>query len=50
MHEEVLRLLLVAAPMLAAAQLGEYLKLTLENSKKSRRRVKKHILSSNGDG
>ena len=48
-HEEVLRLLLAAAPMLAAAQLGEYLKLTLENSRKSRRRVKKHMLSSTGD-
>ena len=48
-HEEVLRLLLAAAPMLAAAQLGEYLRLTLENSRKSRRHVKKHMLSSTGD-
>ena len=47
-HEEVLRLLLAAAPLLAPAQLGTYLALTLENSKKSRRRVKKHI-SSNPD-
>ena len=45
----MLRLLLAAAPMLAAAQLGEYLALTLDNSRKSRRRVKMHMLSSTGD-
>ena len=54
-HEEVLRLLLAAAPFLAPAQLGVYLKLTLDNSKRSRRRVKKHLSgplgsSFGGDG
>lgn len=37
MHEEVLRLLLAAAPQLSVAQVAQYLQSTLNNSKKSRR-------------
>jgi len=40
-HEEVLRLLLTAGPLLSSADLGQYLESTLENSKRSRRRVSK---------
>lgn len=40
-HEEVLRLLLAAAPLLKSQELGEYLGLTLENSKRSRKRISK---------
>lgn len=36
-HEEILRLLLAAAPRLDAAQLGRYLQSALQNSRKSRR-------------
>jgi hypothetical protein len=45
-HEEVLRMLLAAAPLMSPVQLGTYLQMTLENSKKSRKRVKKHLSSS----
>ncbi|KAF5836764.1 hypothetical protein DUNSADRAFT_5453 [Dunaliella salina] len=40
-HEEVLRLLLTAGPLLSSADVGQYLESTLENSKRSRRRVSK---------
>jgi hypothetical protein len=36
-HEEILRLLLAAAPRLDAAQLGRHLQSALQNSRKSRR-------------
>lgn len=36
-HEEVLRLLLGAAPQLSVAQVAQYLQNTLNNSKKSRK-------------
>jgi len=36
-HEEILRLLLAAAPRLEAAQLGRHLQSALQNSRKSRR-------------
>ncbi|GFH23068.1 uncharacterized protein HaLaN_20621, partial [Haematococcus lacustris] len=40
-HEEVLRLLLAASPMLEASALASYLTQTLENSKRSRKRLSK---------
>ncbi|KAK9806710.1 hypothetical protein WJX72_000208 [[Myrmecia] bisecta] len=40
-HEEVLRLLLAAAPKLPIADVAQYLQDTLHNSRKSRRRSKK---------
>jgi hypothetical protein len=40
-HEEVLRLLLAASSQLKGKDMGDYLALTLENSKKSRKRVSK---------
>ncbi|PRW60598.1 Negative elongation factor B [Chlorella sorokiniana] len=43
-HEEVLRLLLAAAPRLDAMELSNYLTRTLNNSKKSRKRFKKRKL------
>ncbi|MEW5299869.1 MAG: hypothetical protein WDW36_002842 [Sanguina aurantia] len=46
-HEEVLRLLLDAAPLLKPTELGAYLSLTLEHSKKSRSWFKKK--QQNGD-
>eukprot|EP00195_Chlamydomonas_chlamydogama_P014869 CAMPEP_0202909070 /NCGR_PEP_ID=MMETSP1392-20130828/48159_1 /ASSEMBLY_ACC=CAM_ASM_000868 /TAXON_ID=225041 /ORGANISM="Chlamydomonas chlamydogama, Strain SAG 11-48b" /LENGTH=701 /DNA_ID=CAMNT_0049598681 /DNA_START=412 /DNA_END=2517 /DNA_ORIENTATION=- len=42
-HEEVLRLLLAAAKQLTPMELGQFLQLTLENSKKSRKRGKKQV-------
>ncbi|KAI3429855.1 hypothetical protein D9Q98_010166 [Chlorella vulgaris] len=43
-HEEVLRLLLAAAPKLDAMELSNYLTRTLNSSKKSRKRFKKRKL------
>lgn len=42
MHEEVLRLLLASANQLKPTELGQLLELTLDASKKSRKRVKKN--------
>jgi len=36
-HEEVLRLILVAAPQLSVPQVAQYLQNTINNSKRSRR-------------
>jgi hypothetical protein len=47
-HEEVLRLLLAAAPQLDAEKLGKYLTTTLENSKKSRRRERSKKAAGGG--
>ncbi|KAL4437410.1 hypothetical protein ABPG75_004549 [Micractinium tetrahymenae] len=49
-HEEVLRLLLAAAPKLDAMELSNYLTRTLNNSKKSRKRFKKRKLFESYDG
>lgn len=54
-HEEVLRLLLAAAPQMEISVLARYLQTTIQNSRRSRKRFKRkrvdpHFLTSGGAG